>query len=167
MLDSDSGEAARIVAAYDLAPHPEGGWYRERYRSATRVATAHGERSALTMIHFALDRASFSALHRLRSDETWHFISGAPIAIETIAPDGTHRTHVLGPRGPHDLVVVAGTLFGAHVDEDPGVAVVACCVAPGFEFDDFDLPARAELLAQYPQHAALIARLTREGRSPR
>jgi predicted cupin superfamily sugar epimerase len=162
MFDSDGAELARILNEYRLEPHPEGGWYRELYRSSTRVDTPRGERSALTLIHFALDRAGFSALHRLHSDETWHFITGAPIEVEAIGSDGGRVTHRLASEGPHEVVVPAGTLFGARVREDPGYALVACCVAPGFEFEDFELPSRAELLAAYPDHEEVIATLTRE-----
>ncbi len=100
-------EAQRLIAAFRLQPHPEGGWYRETYRSAERVTTARGAvRSATTSIYFLLTAQTFSAFHRLASDETWHFYRGDPVTLELIDPAGRHERRVLGaddgcrPRSP-------------------------------------------------------------------
>jgi len=155
-------EAQRLIAELRLAPHPEGGYYRETYRSTERVTTPRGTtRSALTSVLFLLTGESFSAFHRLTSDETWHFYRGDPIAIDIIDPAGRHEQRRIGPDGPWQAAVGAGAHFASHVEREDGYALVGCDVAPGFEFADFFLATRATLIAAYPQHAPLIARFTR------
>jgi predicted cupin superfamily sugar epimerase len=154
-------QAQALIAALQLEPHPEGGYYRQTYRSEMRVAAPGGpERRALTSIFFLLHDDNFSAFHRLSSDEIWHFYRGAPVAIEIIDASGEHETRALGGDGPFQAVLPAGAWFGAHMVEG-GYALVGCDVAPGFDFADFEMPARAELVARHPQHAALIERWTR------
>jgi predicted cupin superfamily sugar epimerase len=154
-------DAQRLIDELGLAPHPEGGYYRETHRSADTVHTARGERSALTVILFLLTGENFSAFHRIASDEAWHFYAGDPITIEMIDERGQHDRRVLAAEGPWQTVVPAGRLFGSHVENRLGYALVGCDVAPGFDFADFAQPSRTELVAAYPQHAPLIARLTR------
>lgn len=154
-----------------LQPHPEGGFFRETYRSHESIARPHlpprfaGERAFSTAIYFLLQGDDFSALHRIKSDELWHFYDGGPLTITVIAPDGGLSAIQLGT----DLsagqlpqaVVRAGCLFGSHVTKRDSFALVGCTVAPGFDFADFELPARGELLTAYPQHRKVIERLTR------
>lgn len=152
--------AADWIERLQLTRHPEGGWYREVYRAAGRVllpAPFHGERSYSTAIYFLLEDGDFSALHRIRQDEVWHHYDGAPVTIHAIDERGEAHTLHLG----EDPVVVvpAGWLFGATVEGD--YALTGATVAPGFEFADFEMPARAELLAAYPEHSKLIERLSR------
>ncbi len=155
-------EAQRLIAAFRLQPHPEGGWYRETHRSAERVTTARGAvRSATTSIYFLLAAPAFSAFHRLASDETWHFYRGDPVALELIDPAGRHERRVLGAGDALQTTIAAGTHFAAHVDAPDGWVLVGCDVAPGFEFADFHLTTRAMLSAAYPQFGPLIARYTR------
>jgi uncharacterized protein len=155
-------EAERLIAALSLKPHPEGGWYRETYRSAERVTTASGSvRSATTSIYFLLTSAAFSAFHRLASDETWHFYRGDPVTIEIIAPSGTYERRVIGAGDALQATVAANAYFASHVDAPDGYALVGCDVAPGFEFADFHLTSRSLLTAAYPQFAPLIAAYTR------
>ena len=156
-------DAERDIERLGLQPHPEGGFYRETFRSAQTVATPRGERSALTSILFLLTSGSFSAFHRIASDEAWHFYRGATIAIEIIHPDGKHECRELGAQGARQTVVPGGVAFASHVigRDAGGYALVGCDVAPGFEFADFELCERAALLARYPAHSALIERLTR------
>jgi predicted cupin superfamily sugar epimerase len=144
-----------------LVPHPEGGYYRETYRSSENVATARGTRSALTSILFLLAGGEFSAFHSLASDETWHFYRGDSIAIEIIDAAGRHERRVLGAGGPWQTAIRAGAWFASHVEDPQGYALVGCDVAPGFEFADFMLGVRDSLAAAFPQHADLIARFTR------
>ena len=154
-------QAQQLIAALQLEPHPEGGYFRQTYRSEMRVAAAgRPERRALTSIFFLLFDDNFSAFHRLTSDEIWHFYRGDPVAIEIIDADGAHETRVLGGDGLFQTTFPAGAWFGAHM-VDGGYALVGCDVAPGFEFADFEMPERAALVARYPQHAALIERWTR------
>jgi hypothetical protein len=155
-------EAQRLIAAFRLQPHPEGGWYRETYRSAERVTTSRGSvRSATTSIYFLLTAETFSAFHRLASDETWHFYRGDPVTVEVIGASGVHEARVLGAGDALQTTIVPGAHFAAHVDAPGGYAFVGCDVAPGFEFADFQLTTRSMLTAAYPHLGPLIARYTR------
>ena len=154
-------EAQRLIDAFRLQSHPEGGWYRETYRSAERVTTSRGTvRSATTSIYFLLTAEVFSAFHRLSSDETWHFYRGDPVTIEVIDASGTYGTRIVGADSPQ-TTIVAGAHFAAHVDAPDGYAFVGCDVAPGFEFAEFHLTTRSMLTAAYPHLGPLIARYTR------
>lgn len=152
-----------------LLPHPEGGFYAETYRSSERhpgpPESFPGERALATAIYFLLPAGECSALHRIRSDELWHFYCGAPLEIAVIDGDGLLTVKRLGldlERGEAPQHAVnAGTWFGASVAPDRGYALVGCTVAPGFDFRDFELARREELSARYPAHARLIERYTR------
>jgi predicted cupin superfamily sugar epimerase len=154
--------AAALVEALGLRAHPEGGYYRETFRSEQLVATPRGPRSALTTILFLLTAGSFSAFHRIASDEVWNFYDGDPLAIEILHPGGDHERRNLGPGGPWQTVVPAGAAFASHVPKPGGHALVGCDVAPGFEFADFELCERSELIASHPNAATIISSLTRE-----
>lgn len=156
-------EVERLVCELQLMPHPEGGYYRETYRSAAAVITADGSRrSALTNIYFLLTGETFSAWHRIDSDETWHFYRGADLAIAIINHDGELEERRLGAAGPWQTTVPAGCYFAAHVPDAAAYALIGCSVAPGFEFDSFEIPTRERLTAQHPQHAVMILRFTRQ-----
>ena len=107
----------------------------------------------------------FSAFHRLRSDELWHFYAGEPLLVQVIDPEGNYSRILLGsdPGAGQVLqtVVRAGCWFASHVADWNSFAVVGCTVAPGFDFEDFEMGKREELCARYPQHRELIQRLTR------
>lgn len=161
--------AAEWAAGLGLARHLEGGWYTETYRATLTLpaealpASFHGPRAACTSILFLLERGDISALHRLAADELWHFHAGDPLVVHVLAPDGTYTALHLGPdlgQGQHlQAVAPAGCWFGA---ETAGAySLVGCTVAPGFDFADFELGRRADLVAAYPGHRALIERLTR------
>lgn len=162
-------DAAFWIESLGLARHPEGGWFRESYRSAETIP-AHalserfgGSRSFGTAILFLLERGDVSALHRIQSDEIWHFYEGAPLAVHILHPDGRRREILLGrdaTRGEcFQGVVPAGCWFGAESRGD--FSLVGCTVAPGFDFHDFRMADREELTSRHPEHAALISRLTR------
>ena len=154
--------AERVVSELRLIAHPEGGYYREMYRSSVTVLTADGQRrSALTNIYFLLTGDTFSAWHRIDADETWHFYRGSDLVISIINADGTLEDQRIGPEGPWQTTVPAGRHFAAHVADATGYALVGCSVAPGFEFSAFELPSREALVAAYPQHIAAITRFTR------
>ncbi len=154
-----------------LEEHPEGGYFRQTYRSDVVIAREAlpagfaGARAASTAIYFVLEGKNFSAFHRLRSDEVWHFYVGAPLVVDVIAPSGAHSAILLGT----DLeagqvpqaVVPAGCWFASHVGDWKSFAVVGCTVAPGFDFEDFEMGKRSELVAKYPQHREVIEGLTR------
>ena len=138
-----------------LARHPEGGWFRRVYESELKI---DGVRPAMTSIYYLLEENDFSALHCLKQDEQWHFYHGSPITIHEIDPSGLYAATTLGTVG-FQHTVRAGNLFGATVKQ--GYALVGCTVVPGFDFDDFELPTRAELLSDYPGQSEVIIRLTR------
>ena len=154
-----------------LEAHPEGGYYRETYRTDESIPEASlperfdEARDVATLIYFLLPAESFSALHRIQQDEVWHFYAGAPITLHQIAPDGTYTTQTLG-RAVTDgqklhTVVPAKTWFGATVDVDESYGLAGCTTAPAFEFADFELADRAALTETFPQHEGVIQRLTR------
>ena len=134
-----SGRAGHLVAALGLAPHPEGGWYREAFRSPQRVTPHDGRasRSALTSIDFLLAAGEASAWHRVRSDEAWHLLEGGPLRLWLMAPALDAVTRVdLGGDAPPRHVVPAHWWQAAEPLGD--FAYVGATVGPGFEFADFD-----------------------------
>lgn len=154
-----------------LEAHPEGGYFRQTYKSDLLIAREAlpgfpGARAASTAIYFLLEGKNFSAFHRLRSDELWHFYAGSPLAVHVIEPAGSSSAILLGsdPEAGQTFqaVVRAGCWFASHVADWKSWALVGCTVAPGFEFADFEMAKREELSAQYPQHREMIRRLTRE-----
>ena len=168
-------DAAFWIEHLDLRPHPEGGYFRETYRATETIAGSalparfDGSRAVATAIYFLITRDAFSALHRIRSDEIWHFYAGDAVTLAVLDADGAAKlaTESLGrdlARGESPQVVIpAGAWFGAEVASSGSFALVGCTVAPGFDFADFELGERASLLRQYPQHRGVIERLTRTG----
>ena len=163
--------AAEWIASLGLSPHPEGGFYRETYRARDVIAAGHlptrfgGPRACSTAIYFLLPGDQVSALHRIKSDEIWHFYAGTALTLTLIHPDGRLEAHRLGPdpeRGESfQAPVPAGCWYGAAVDDPGSYALVGGTVAPGFDFADFELADRQTLLARFPQHRQAILRLTR------
>ncbi|HTX02566.1 MAG TPA: cupin domain-containing protein [Candidatus Acidoferrales bacterium] len=154
-------DATKMIAHLGLIPHPEGGWYAETYRSALTVHANGAPRSALTNVYFLLDGTTFSAYHRLDADETWHFYLGNELTISVIGVDGVLEERRLGPDGPWQTTIVAGSFFAASLTNQTGYALVGCSVAPGFEFAGFDLAKRDALVARFPEYSDSIRRLTR------
>lgn len=160
--------AAELIHALALRPHPEGGWYREVYRSDEAVAAAGlparygGPRSLATAIYFLLEAGQFSAFHRLRSDESWFHHAGGDLRIWEIDEAGALRVTDIGPgamRWQH--VIPRGRWFAARPAPSAPFALIGCAVAPGFDFADFELAARADLAARFPAHRNVIEHLTR------
>lgn len=157
-----------MVVLLELAPHPEGGYFRETFRAADqvdRVAAAPVRRAAGTAIYFLLPAGAFSAWHRVQSDEAWHHYDGAPVELHLIDPAGAYRVVALGrdfARGERPQhVVPAHWLQAARPVGSAPYALCGCTVSPGFDFADFAMPTRAELRRAYPQHAAIVDALTR------
>lgn len=154
-----------------LQPHPEGGYFRQTYKAEMIVPKEAlpggftGPRAASTAIYFLLEGDNFSALHRLRSDEVWHFYAGSALIVHVIDPDGNYSRILVGddPDAGEVLqaVVRAGTWFGASLPSQKSFALVGCTVSPGFDFEDFEMARRADLLRAYPQHRDVIQELTR------
>lgn len=159
--------AADYIATLDLIRHPEGGWYRETWRSNLEVTVpwSADKRSAGTSIYFLLESPGFSSFHRIKSDELWHFYEGTAIEIIWIDPNSNIQSCVIGRNhaaGEKLLCVVpAGCWFAARAKFPESYALVGCTVSPGFDFTDFELADRRALIQQYPEHEALIHSLTR------
>lgn len=164
-------EAQRIIEQLALRPHPEGGHFAETFRShiAVNSASHEGARSASTAIYFLLKAGEFSALHRVRSDEVWHYYVGAPLELVLITEESAPRSERvrlgrdLGAGERPQFVVPAGAWQAARplasaADE---FSLCGCTVAPGFAFRDFEMPTRSELLARLPAYAELIREFTR------
>ncbi|MBV8253259.1 MAG: cupin domain-containing protein [Chitinophaga sp.] len=154
-----------------LQSHVEGGAFRETYRSewmldmSTLPAGMSGNRNASTCIYFLLEHGEFSAFHRIAADEIWHFYDGTTLTIYEIEPGGNLITHKLGrdiDKGERlQVIISAGNWFASRTEVPGGFSLTGCTVAPGFDFADFELAERSVLQAAYPQHADLIATLTR------
>ncbi len=160
-----------LVTQLGLLPHPEGGYYKEVYRSeevipASALAEKYeGERNCCTSIYFMLTSTAFSAFHRIAQDEIWHFYQGAPIDLHLLSPEGEHTLIKLGHNflagEVPQAVVPAGYWFGAEVAGENNFSLVGCTVSPGFDFRDFELAERETLTQAFPQHSALIHKLSR------
>ncbi len=156
---------------HTLQAHPEGGFFREVYRSSDLLPgqllspPRVGERNLMTQILYLLAAPEVSLLHRLTSAEAWTFIEGDPLSLHMIDSEGRRSERVLGlnPDAGQGLTVVVerGCWFGASLDTGGAFALVTCAVVPGFDFRDFEIGKREALLALYPRHADLIIRLTR------
>jgi predicted cupin superfamily sugar epimerase len=165
-------DASYWIEKLRLEPHPEGGFFRQTYRSDIQIAAEavparfSGERTASTAIYFLLGGDDFSAFHRLRSDEIWHFYVGSGLIVHVIDPAGEYSRIRLGSDGEKEevlqTVVQAGCWFGSELADRNSYALVGCTVAPGFDFEDFELGKKLELVRCYPQHRRVIERLTRE-----
>lgn len=164
-------EAAQIIEHLQLQPHPEGGWYREVYRSDEIVPMASlplrykEPHTFSTSIYFMLEKGDFSAFHRISSDETWHFYMGSPLAIYIINQQGEFTKAILGKDFNEGQVlqftVKRNCWFAADISNGGIFALVGCTVSPGFEFSDFELGQREQLIEVYPSHSVLIGKYTR------
>jgi uncharacterized protein len=158
--------AKDYIKLLNLEPHPEGGWYREVYRSAELFNQGglplrfKGDCCFSTSIYFLLEYPAFSAFHRIQSDEIWHHYAGDAIMICSINSQGELSETLLG----NDLnqgqqfqaVIPAGDWFAAKLQKPGTFALMGCTVAPGFDFQDFELGKKDELLRLYPQYSTFI-----------
>jgi hypothetical protein len=154
----------------DLLPHPEGGFYKEMYRSE-KVIPANmmeeglkGSRSLSTGIYFLITKGNFSAFHRIKSDEIWHFYYGDPLVVHVIERNGAYHKLSIGldlelGQTPQ-AVVPAGAWFASESSGD--YSLVGCTVSPGFDFEDFELAKKGHLLNKFPECADQIRRLCRQ-----
>jgi predicted cupin superfamily sugar epimerase len=150
----------------NLQPHPEGGYYKEVFRSVNRV-TRIGEavvKQACTSIYYLLEGKDFSGFHRLASDELWYFHKGAGLHIHVIDNDGAHMVIELSDSdtGSLQAVIASNTWFASEIPSGSGFALVSCAVSPGFDFAEFEMAKQQELIALYPEHMDLLERLCRE-----
>lgn len=158
------------IKTFELKPHPEGGYYRETYRSlesfsADALPSRYiGPRCFGTAIYFLIKSNECSKMHCLKSDEIWHFYFGSPVTLHLIYENGEYVCFKLGSSPKEQelfqVVIPSGTWFGATVDCPEAYALMGCTVAPGFDFSDFEMGERQQLLLKFPQHRALIDRLS-------
>ena len=158
-----------LIQQYNLERHPEGGWYKQTYKSSEQIAGEAlpgrfgGSRAFSTAIYFLLEKGDFSAFHRIKSDECWHFYSGDPLLIYTIQQNGELEIISLGKDiGREQIfqhVVPANCWFASRPAPGSEYCFAGCTVSPGFEFEDFELADANDLSAIYPQHAAIIKEL--------
>jgi predicted cupin superfamily sugar epimerase len=162
----------QLIKQFNLLPHPEGGFYKETYRSAEVIPVTvldkrfKGERNFSTAIYFLLEHGDFSAFHKIQSDECWHFYAGDSLLIHIIHINGKFETIKLGNnilKGEFfQYVVPAGCWFASEPGPGSDFSFVGCTVAPGFDFEDFELAKADELIKFYPRYENIIKRLCRE-----
>jgi uncharacterized protein len=160
-----------IIQNLQLKPHPEGGYYRETYRSIGEINEESlntdylGKRNYSTCIYYLLTSDAFSAFHRIKQDEIWHFYNGSPICLHMISSQGVYSKVTIGINLNEgqvpQFIVPGGIWFAANVATNNDFSLVGCTVSPGFDFADFELAKRADLLNRFPQHHAVIKQLTK------
>jgi len=158
--------ASEIKALLNLQPHPvEGGSYRRTYASAGTVELPRGQRQQGTAIYYLLEPGTFSEMHKLDSDEIFHFYLGDPVEMLQLYPDGRSAVFTLGPdlaAGQQvQLVVQAGVWQGTRLAGEGKVALLGCTVTPGFDFADYHGGSYANLTEKWPGEADRIRKLTR------
>ncbi|WP_196885899.1 cupin domain-containing protein [Aureivirga sp. CE67] len=161
--------ASYFIDKFEMLPHPEGGFYKEVYRSEGTIPKEvlgkefSGDRNYATGIYYLLKSENFSAFHKINQDETWHYYSGSPVIVHTIDKEGNYHTQEVGLEGDAipQYVVPAGVWFAATVKDENTFSFVGCTVAPGFDFEDFQLAERNYLVQEYPKHEEIITKLTR------
>ncbi len=165
--------AARVIALLHLEPLPiEGGYFRRTYRAEETIAQAAlpdrypHPKSFGSAIYYLLDAAQFSALHRLLTDEVYHFYLGDPVEMLLLYPDGSSEVITLGPDleagGKIQFVVPRGTWQGARLRAGGRFALLGATLAPAWDESDFELGRRDELIQQYTDRTELIQALTRQ-----
>ncbi len=146
-----------IIDLYKLQPHPEGGWYREVYRAEEQVERESTQveprlRSAATAIYYLLDSKTQAAWHRLSCDEMWIHVHGSELQLRTIVDEKVHLNNVSpAMQGAHSFVVPGSTWFRAMCSQPNTYALVMCVVAPGFDFEDFEMISPQELSSMFPE----------------
>lgn len=150
-----------LIEKYNLQPHPEGGYYAEIYRSKKQINTEFGSRNLMTSIYFLLTSADVSRFHVIKSDELWFHHEGSDLSVHMLDENG-HQILRLGKNhieAKAQQFVPAGKIFGSTVDQEDAYALVSCVVAPGFDFADFQLCRKEELLEKYTNNSDIIDRL--------
>lgn len=163
--------AQYFIDQLGLIPHPEGGYYRETYRSEEIFSQDKlperypSERCHVTSIYFLLESKEFSTFHRLRTTELWHFHTGTTLELHIIDAEGNLTTQYIGSDIANgellQTVIPARSWFAIRVVAPDSFALIGCTVAPGFEFEDFELAKREDMVKEFPQHKELITKFTR------
>lgn len=151
-----------FIEKLDMIAHPEGGFYKESFKSETAYSQNNDSRALWTSIYFLLRTGEISHLHRLKSDEMWYYHAGEALSIYMISPEGELTIEQLGlniTNGEKPQVLVPkGYIFGSAMNQN-GFSLVGCMVSPGFDFKDFELFNKEELIKQYPTHIDIIEKL--------
>jgi predicted cupin superfamily sugar epimerase len=162
-------DSKRWIDHLKLTKHIEGGYFSEVYRSDLVLNTSQlpdqftSSRHCCTHIYFLLEKNQFSAFHRIKSDELWHFYAGDALIIYEMDASGKLVEHRLGqdPASHHLFTCIkAGNWFGARLEENGNYSLVGCTVSPGFDYADFEMGDRNFLVKNFPEHAVLISSLT-------
>jgi predicted cupin superfamily sugar epimerase len=161
----DKKNASYWIDHLNLLPHPEGGYYKEVFRSKQQVLRlgAAELKQACTSIYYLLEGADYSGFHRIASDELWYFHKGEPLLIHMVDENGVYSSVELSDTtsGVLSTVVEAGLWFASEIPSRNGFTLVSCAVAPGFEFSEFEMARKENMKHLYPQHVTLFERLCR------
>lgn len=158
-----------LIEKLNLSKHPEGGFYSENYRSGVSIPgniiakNYDGNRCLGTSIYFLLNGKDISHFHKLKSDEIWYHHLGSNIIIHMISLDGNYRKEILGANTDKSLfsvLIPKDTWFAAELEDHTTYGLVSCVVFPGFEFQDFELATKDNLITQYPEFSYLINKFT-------
>jgi|SRR5664279_5200634 len=153
------------IQSLELMPHPEGGFYREVFRSGIEVyrKSSPALKQACTSIYYLLESNDFSGFHRIASDELWYYHKGEPLFIYEFNALGLLVTHELSDQGTGRLsiAIAAGSWFAAAIPSGTGFSLVSCAVSPGFNFVEFELANSSDLNRLFPGHASIIDRFCR------
>ena len=159
-------EASQLVTQLEMQAHPEGGFYKRCFTSATEIETPWGPRPSATMIYYLLPQGAFSQWHRLRQQEVWMYQAGDPVLLHSINPSAELDSRVIGPGAGHhrEWCINGGDWFAAEPCPDPqyGYTLASCMVTPGFDFADFELGDKASLCHAYPAFDSYFRRLCRD-----
>jgi uncharacterized protein len=168
-LENILEEYLKIIELLHLSPHPEGGYYNEIYRSEEVLSNEAippryiSDRNISTSIYFMLCKNQVSHFHRIQSDEIWHYYKGSSIIVHCLSKDGyskhTVGNGILAGQTPQ-LIISKGTWFAAELEDKTSFSLIGCTVAPGFNFEDFELGNADDLLKLYPNQKEVINRLS-------
>lgn len=164
-------KASYWIEKLGLTKHPEGGWYKETYRSETQTnqspdhKNSPENRSTNTCIYYLLNGTDHSCFHRLKSDESWHYYTGtSAIRLFIISEEGELHNHLLGQSidegESFQLHIPRNRWFAAELTNTDGYALVGCTVAPGFDFQDFEMATFGQLSTEFPEYRELFERFT-------
>jgi uncharacterized protein len=169
-LNHSIKDADFLVDYLELEPHPEGGYFKETYRSKdvipqSALGAAFSEDHVFsTAIYFLLKSGQVSKFHKIKQDEMWHFYFGSPLRVLFLEDNGNIEEFTLSPeiKSGHvfQALMPANTWIAAYPLEEDSFTLVGCTVSPGFEFSDFTMADRDEMIKKFPQHRELIKNLT-------
>lgn len=155
-------DVARLVKKLGLEKHPEGGYFKQTYSSGAvvNVEGYDGPRNIATAIYYLLSGNEFSAFHRIKSDEIWHHYAGGPITFYTISHNRKLSKIKVGKDVPQ-AIIRAGTWFAATLNGKRSYCLLGCTMSPGFDYRDWELGKRDDLIMMYPRHKKIIERYTK------